>query len=101
MKGRGLLAFWAGPARTLCTPQTVGPGSPGRGLHRLLQEPGPWLWLAWQELMGHLVPVDRTALNRGGSLQTLQHIFLASAFLASSLLDDLSPGSAMVTPSPL
>lgn len=55
--------------------------------------------LAWQELMGRLVPVDRTALNRGGSLQALQLVFLAWFFLASSPLDDLPLGSAMVTPS--
>lgn len=62
---------------------------------------GPLPWPAWQELMGRLVPADRTALNREGSVQTLQRVFLASAFLASSLLDGLSPGSAVVTPSPL
>ena len=100
VKGGGLLAFGAGPARNLCTPQTVGPGPPGRGLHRLCQVPGPRPWPAWQEMMVRLVPVDRTALNREGCVQTLQRVFLASAFLASSLLDGLSPGSAVVTPSP-
>ena len=99
VKSHGLLAFWAGPAWTLCT----SPGSAAWPSWERSPQTSPGAWAlalaCTRELMGRLAPVDRTALNRWGSLQTLQHIFLPSAILASSPLDDLSPGSARVTPS--